>query len=171
MIYKVEFILVKLGNIEIMLIPQLTFLEPFFPPFHEGLESWGLLCLRVVWGTVLLFYARPMLNNPLHWMDMGKPSGIPAFFQALGAFTIFGGGLAMIFGLLTPLAALGLTVAMAIALYLHLAEGVPLMKDRPDAPGKTYEAALVYLAIAILFVLEGAGRFSLDFLLFGQSGL
>lgn len=151
-----------------MLIQILTNLKSFFPPFHEGLEPWALLCLRLIWGTVLLFYARPMLKNPLHWMDMGKPSGIPAPLQALGAFTIFGGGLAIILGLLTPLAALALTGSMTIALYLHLRDGVPLMKERPDAPGKSYESALVYLAIAILFVLEGAGRFSLDFLIFGR---
>jgi putative oxidoreductase len=101
-------------------------------------------------------------------MDMGKPSGIPAIFQGLGAFSVFGGGIAIIFGFLTPLAALGLVISMAIALYLHLSEGVPLMKERPDAAGKTYEASLVYLAIALLFVLMGAGRFSLDFLLFGH---
>lgn len=136
-----------------------------FPAFHEGFESWGLLCLRLVWGTVLVFYARPMLKNPWGWMDMGKVSGIPAPLQGLGAMTILGGGITMILGLFTPLAALVLTGSMTIALVLHLKDGVPLMKERPDAPGKSYESALVYLAIAIMFVFTGGGQFSLDFLL------
>jgi putative oxidoreductase len=151
-----------------MQLQNLTnFLNQFLGHFPGGLESWGLLCLRVIWGVVLLFYARPMLKNIWGWMDMGKPSGIPAPFQALGAMTIFGGGIAMILGFLPPLAALALTGSMAIALYLHLSDGVPLMKERPDAPGKSYESALVYLAIAIMFVLSGAGKFSLDYLIFG----
>ncbi|MEB3191731.1 MAG: DoxX family protein [Snowella sp.] len=143
-------------------------LTQFLPSFPGNLESVGLLCLRLVWGIVLLFYARPMLKNPLGWMDMGKPSGIPGLLQGMAVMTILGGGLAMILGFLTPLAGLGLAVAMAVALLLHLKEGVPLMKERPDAPGKSYEASLVYLAIALLFVFLGAGRFSLDFLLWGH---
>ena len=147
---------------------EISDLTQLLPPFQGNSESFALLCLRLVWGVVLLFYGRPMFNNPFHWMDMGKPSGIPAIFQGLGALSVFGGGIAIILGFLTPLAALGLVISMAIALYLHLSEGVPLMKERPDAAGKTYEASLVYLAIALLFVLMGAGRFSLDFLLFGH---
>jgi putative oxidoreductase len=143
----------------------LEFLISLFPAFHQGPESWGLLCLRGVWGVVLLFYAVPMFKNVWGWMDMGKPSGIPAPLQALGAFTICGGGIAMILGFLTPLAALALSGSMAIALALHLKDGVPLMKPRPDAPGKSYESALVYLAIAIMFVFTGAGQFSLDYLI------
>lgn len=149
-----------------MIIENLT---AYLPEFHGGLEGFGLLILRVVWGVSLLFYGFPMLKNPWGWMDMGKPkpSGIPSFFQALGALTIFGGGVAMISGFFTFLAALGLSGSMTIALFLYLSNGVPFMKEKPDAPGTSYDTSLVYLAIALMFFFVGPGKFSLDFLLFG----
>jgi putative oxidoreductase len=65
-----------------------------------------------------------MLNNPLHWMDMGKPSEISKIFQDLGAFSVFGGGIAIILGFKTSLAALGLVISMAIA-FLFMGESNP----------------------------------------------
>lgn len=138
------------------------------PEFHGGLEGIGLMILRGTWGVTLMFYGRPMLNRPFTWMDMPKPSGIPGFLQALGALTIFGGGLAMAGGILTFLASLALTGAMGFALILNFIKGVPFMKERPDAPGTSYEASLVYLAIALMFVFVGPGKFSFDFLIFNN---
>lgn len=145
-----------------MEIPKLL---QYLPPFHGGLEAWALLSLRLIWGTTLAFYGLPMLKNPLHWMEMGDSPAFPGPLQAIGALTIFGGGIAIIAGFLTPLAAFGLTCAMAVALSIHLANGVPFMKP-PDAPGVSYEASLVYLGIAILFMFVGPGSLSLDSLLF-----
>jgi putative oxidoreductase len=142
-------------------------LPHYLPQFFDGFQGWGLLVVRLVWGTVIMFYGWSMVKNPLHWMDRGgKPSGFPSFLQAIGAFTIFGGGIAMIAGFLTQLAALGLAGAMAVALLLHLANSAPFIKQQTDAPGESYEASLVYLAIAVLFLLVGPGNLSLDSLLF-----
>lgn len=136
-----------------------------FLPFHDGLEAWGILILRIIWGIVLIAYGLPMLKHPFSWMDFAKPSGFPGFLQATGAITIFTGGMAMILGFLTPLAAFGLAGAMGIALWMHLVDGVPLIKHPPDAPGTSYEASLVYMAIAILFLFIGPGVLSLDYYL------
>ncbi|BAT56910.1 hypothetical protein NOS3756_59220 (plasmid) [Nostoc sp. NIES-3756] len=142
-------------------------IQDLFPPIIDGFQGWGLLVARLIWGTVIVLYGWRMVKNPLHWMDRGgKPSGFPAFLQAIGALTIFGGGIAIIAGFLTPLAALGLAGAMAVALWLHISHGEPLIKPQPDAPGDSYEASLVYLAIALLFLLTGPGHLSLDSLLF-----
>lgn len=145
-------------------------LTAYLPTFVDGVPALGLLILRIIWGISLIFYGLPMLKNLGGWMDMGKPkpSGIPAPFQALGALTIFGGGVAMISGLLTFLASLGLAMSMAFALILYLSKGVPFMKEKPDAPGTSYDSSLVYLAIALMFFFVGPGKFSLDFLLFGR---
>jgi putative oxidoreductase len=137
----------------------------YFPPFLDGMRGWGLLILRLVWGVALIFTGWPMVQNPLHWLDLdGKPSGFPGFLQAIGALTIFLGGAATIAGFLTPLTSLGLTGAMAIALAMHLARKAPFIKP-PESPGASYEASLVYMAIAILFFVIGPGNLSLDFLL------
>lgn len=146
---------------------ELQNLLPYFPPFLDGIAGWGLLILRLIWGTVIVLYGLPMIKNPLHWLDLsGKPSGFPGFLQALGAVTIFTGGFAIIAGFLTPLAALGLASAMAVALGMHLKNGNPFIKRIPDAPGDSYEASLVYFAIALLFLFVGPGSLSLDSFLF-----
>ncbi|MBO3461803.1 DoxX family protein [Aetokthonos hydrillicola Thurmond2011] len=148
---------------------QIQTLAQYLPPFLTGLNAWVLLGVRLVWGTVLVVYSFPMIKNPLHWMDINeKPSGFPGFLQALGAIAVFGGGIGLMFGLLTPLAALGLAFAMIIALSLHLAHGIPFVKSAPDAPGESYDTSLLYFMLALLFVCLGPGALSLDFLIFGR---
>lgn len=140
------------------------------PDFLGGTSAWALLGLRLVWGSAMMLHGLPMIRHPLHWMDWGgKSSGFPGFLQAIGALAIFGGGIAIIAGFLTPLAALGLVAAMAVALILHLQHGESFIKRSPDAPGESYEASFVYLAIAVLLLFLGPGVFSLDALLFHPS--
>lgn len=141
----------------------------YIPTFMDGFSAWALLGLRLIWGTVLLNYSLPMAKDPLHWMDMGdRSSGFPGFLQALGALAVFGGGIAITVGFLTPIAAIGLAGAMIFALVLHLISGHPFVKPTPDAAGESYENSLLYLAIALLFIVLGPGIFSLDALLFRQ---
>lgn len=128
-----------------------------------------LLGLRLIWGIILIDYSYPMIKNPFSWMDLPDkpPSGFPPLLQLLGAMTIFGGGLAIIIGFLTPIAGLSLAFAMLIAFGLHLSHGVPFAKPSPVAPGPSYDDSLLYLAIALLFVFLGSGTLSVDYLLFG----
>jgi putative oxidoreductase len=95
---------------------------------------------------------------------MGPNAPVPGLLQAAAAVAEFGGGLALIVGLLTPLAALGQLVTMGVALVtVLLPQHIPFVGD----PGKpSYEIALVYFAAALLFVLVGPGTLSLDALLF-----
>jgi putative oxidoreductase len=147
-------------------------LTQFLPDFLDGKSAWALLGLRLIWGIALMVNGLPMIRHPRHWMDLGgKPSGFPGLLQAIGALAVFGGGLAIVVGFLTPLAALGLVAAMVVALILHLQHGEPFVKQPPTAPGDSYEASLVYLAVAALFMILGPGIFSLDALLFDQNGV
>ena len=144
-------------------------LTQYLPAFIDGTSAWVLLGLRLVWGLILINYSSPMIKNPLHWMDRGgKPSGFPPLLQLIGALLVFGGGVAILVGFLTPLAGLGLAAAMLVALALHLANGEPFVKPAPDAAGESYDTSLLYLAIALLFVFLGSGTLSLDYLLFHQ---
>jgi putative oxidoreductase len=124
--------------------------------------SLGLLLLRVVMGAAFMFHGWPKIQNPQHWMG---PSEVPPALQAAAALSEFGGGLALILGLLTPLAALGIACTMGTALgMVHLRMGHPFV----GFPGKpSYELSAVYLAAAILFLLLGPGKLSLDAFLFG----
>jgi putative oxidoreductase len=128
--------------------------------------SVGLLLLRVVMGAAFMFHGWPKIQNAQHWMDaMG--SEMPPSLQAAAAVSEFGGGLALILGLLTPLAALGLACTMAGALgMVHLRMGHAFVAAAPGKP--SYELAAVYLAASILFLLAGPGKYSIDGLLFGR---
>lgn len=143
-------------------------LTQYLPDFSDGVMAWIILGLRLIWGAILINYSYPMIKTPLSWMDRkSKPSGFPPFLQLLGAITIFGGGIAIVAGFLTPLAAFGLAIAMFVALALHLSHGTPFVKPTPDAPGESYDNSLLYFAISLLFVFLGSGTLSLDYLLFG----
>ncbi|MBD2465867.1 DoxX family protein [Oscillatoria sp. FACHB-1407] len=147
---------------------QVYNVSQYLPPLVSGFAAWGLLSLRLAWGTALIQHGWLKVKHPLDWMDIEarKHSGFPGYLQAIAAFTIFLGGIAMMVGLFTPIAASTLAGMMAVALLLHLMNGLPFIKQIPDAPGDSYEASLVYLAIALLFLLVGAGNLSLDALLF-----
>jgi putative oxidoreductase len=129
-----------------------------------SLGSMGLLVLRLVMGAAFLFHGWPKIQKPFGWM--GPEATMPGVLQSLAALSEFGGGLALIFGLLTRLACLGICGTMLVALAtVHLPHGDPFV-GKPGAP--SFELAAVYLACAILLLLFGAGRFSIDALLFGR---
>ena len=128
------------------------------------LGSVGLLGLRLVMGTAFILHGWPKIQNPMGWM--GPEATVPAFFQTLAAVAEFGGGMALIVGLLTRLALLGIATNMIVALgMVHLPHSDPFV-GKPG--GRSYELAAVYLACAVLFLLLGPGRYSLDALLFGN---
>ncbi len=81
--------------------------------------------------------------------ELGFPA--PSFFAWAASITEFFGGILIALGFLTrPAAAMG-AVTMAVALFRH----------RADPPAKL-ELAALYLAVFLLIVAVGGGRFSLD---------
>jgi putative oxidoreductase len=126
------------------------------------LGSVSLLVLRLVMGVAFVFHGWTKIQHPFGWM--GPEASVPAIFQALAALAEFGGGMALIVGLLTRLAALGIATNMVVALgMVHLPHGDPFVNPKG---GPSFELAAVYLACAILFLLLGPGRFSADAILF-----
>jgi putative oxidoreductase len=131
----------------------------------DATGSLGLLVLRAIMGAAFLCHGWPKIQNPFGWM--GPEAAVPSTFQLLAAVAEFGGGMALVVGLVTRLAALGIACTMIAALALvHLPKGDPFVAMPPHP---SFEPAAVYLACAILFLTAGAGRFSLDALLFGGS--
>lgn len=124
--------------------------------------SVAFLLLRLAMGAAFIFHGWPKIQNPMGWM--GPDAAVPAIFQGLAALAEFGGGIALILGLLTRLASLGIGTNMAVALGLvHLPHGDPFVNP---AGGQSFELAAIYLACAVLFFLLGPGRFSVDAVLF-----
>lgn len=117
--------------------------------------STALLCLRLAAGVAFMMHGWPKIQHPFNWMGPDAP--IPPVFQFLAAFSEFFGGLAWVLGLLTPLASLGIFTTMVVAVYTHASKGDPFV-----GRGGSYELALIYLCVAMIFIFIGPGRFSLD---------
>jgi len=135
-----------------------------FPEFAAGRPAVGLLLLRLFTGVAFLFHGWPKIQNPMGWM--GPEAPVPGVLQLAAAVAEFGGGLALILGLLTPVAALGLAVTMLVAIFMvHIPRGDPFV-GKPGQP--SYELAAAYLANVVALLLLGPGRLALDALLFGR---
>lgn len=123
----------------------------------------ALLLIRLVVGYAFVLHGWGKIQHPLNWM--GPESSVPGIFQALAAISEFGGGLALISGFLTRLGALGIGCTMTVAVFMHrFVMGDPFVNL---TGGRSYEPATVYLLIALLFLISGPGRFSLDRSIFG----
>jgi len=123
----------------------------------------ALLFLRVVAGLAFMLHGWGKIQNPLGWM--GPDGFAPGVFQALAAISEFGGGLAWILGLLTPLASVGIACTMAVAFSTHaVLRGDPFVSM---TGGPSYELASVFFCIALLLIAMGPGRLSFDRKLFG----
>src|SRR5207245_5587211 len=96
-----------------------------YPPFLRGRGAVGLLVLRLVTGAAFILHGWPKIQNAFHWMDPADgPAPVPGFLQALAALSEFGGGIALILGFLTPLAALGIACTMITAISMvHIPAG------------------------------------------------
>ena len=142
------------------------FKKLFTPTAQPKDISTALLILRLVAGIAFVLHGWGKIQNPFAWIPAQAPVQIPGFFQFLAALSEFGGGLAWILGLVMPLASFGLGFTMLVAVYFH---GI-VLKDPfvSMGGGGSYEPALGYLAVAILFFVIGPGKFSLDKMIFGE---
>jgi putative oxidoreductase len=130
-----------------------------------------LMALRLCLGVVFFAHGAQFF---LGWFGGYGFTGTMAFFTQLGfpaplAFLAitsqFFGGIALLLGLLTRLAALGIIVDMLVAIAtIHLQFGF-FMNWTGQAKGEGFEFHLLVLAIAGALVVRGAGAWSIDRLL------
>jgi putative oxidoreductase len=129
----------------------------------------ALLVLRVVLGVVFFPHGMQKL---IGWfggygfagtMDMFTDKmGIPAVFAFLAIMAEGLGSLGLITGLLTRVAAFGIAVNMAVAVYmLHFQHGF-FMNWFGNQKGEGYEYHLLVIAIAVALMIRGGGKWSVD---------
>jgi putative oxidoreductase len=125
-------------------------------------QSWGIALLRIVTGIVFTVHGAQKLfvfglaGVTGAFAQMGLP--LPGLLAALAIVFEFVGGLALILGLGTRLAALPLAATMAVATFaVHLSHGFFLPQG--------FEYAFTLLGNSLALSLTGSGALSLDGLL------
>ena len=90
---------------------------------------------------------------------------IPALFAFLAIAAEFFGGLGLIFGLLTRIAAFGIFSNMVVAIAMVHGQFGLFMNWTGQQKGEGYEYHLLVLAITAFLIIRGAGAASVDRLL------
>lgn len=123
------------------------------------MDDFALLLLRVFVGLTMAFAHGLGKMPPPEQMISGLESmGFPAplFFAWCAGLAEFLGGIFLALGLLTRPAAFFMMFTMGVAAFVaHAAD-----------PFNVKEMALLYMMIALFFVLFGAGRYSVDGFIF-----
>ena len=95
---------------------------------------------------------------------------IPTAFAFLAIAAEFFGGLGLVLGLLTRIAAFGITANMLVAIFMvHLPNGL-FMNWAGTQKGEGYEYHLLVIAICLAIMIAGSGALSLDRMLGKRAG-
>ncbi len=131
--------------------------------------DFGLLVLRVVLGLTMAahgynkFFGGGRIKGTAGWFEsIGMKPG--TFHARVAASTEMAAGIGLALGLLTPVCAAGFVALMLVAAWtVHRNNGFFIVKE-----GWEYNLVLAVAAVAIATI--GAGKYSLDYALFGGTG-
>jgi putative oxidoreductase len=121
-----------------------------------------LLILRFFMGIAFIQHGSGKLMHP---SEFAVEFGIPVWLGLATMLTQFIGGILLILGALTPLAALGIAGTMITATVFLIQRGEPFI----DPAGHSWENSTFYLTAGLCLALSGAGPWSLDAWLFGRN--
>jgi putative oxidoreductase len=139
-------------------------------------DDWTLTALRATLGIVIFAHgAQKMLG----WFGgfgfegtmnfFTNQMGIPALFAFLAIAAEFFGGLGLIVGLLTRVAALGVASVMAVAVAMVHTQFGFFMNWNGNQKGEGFEYHVLVLAITVVLMVRGAGAWSLDRIISGRA--
>ena len=135
---------------------------------YDGALDVGVLILRVALGLTMAahgfnkVFAKGGLAGTARWFDgIGMKPGM--FHARVAAATEIAAGLGLAVGLLTPVPAAGFVALMLVAAWtVHKPNGFFIVKE-----GWEYNLVLAVAAVAVATI--GAGRLSLDYVLFSST--
>jgi len=135
--------------------------------------DWVITIVRIVLGVV--FFAHGA-QKALGWFGgaglqstvrvFREQLRIPAPLALLSVAAEFLGGLGLIVGLLSRIAALGIAVVMIVALVAVHGKFGFFMNWYGEKQGHGIEYHILVLALALAVIIKGAGAFSLDQVLY-----
>ncbi|MBU1694955.1 MAG: DoxX family protein [Verrucomicrobia bacterium] len=136
------------------------FLSRLFITSDDG--NLGLLLLRVFVGAAMMTHGIPkIMGGPEFWAKVGgvmAKIGVPGPAVAWGFMAAMAEGVGsflLLLGAFTTISSFLIVFTMSVAAFVaHSAD-----------PFATREMALLYLFIALFFLLKGAGRYSVDALI------
>lgn len=135
-----------------------------YDTFHDV----GVLILRLVLGVTLAahgynkFFGGGRIPGTARWFEsIGMKPG--KFHATVAATTEMAAGLGLAAGFLTPIPAAGFVSLMLVAAWtVHRANGFFIVKE-----GWEYNLVLAVSAVSVATL--GAGKFSLDYVVFGKN--
>jgi putative oxidoreductase len=132
--------------------------------FLDQLQPLGLLVMRLVLGVIMVGHGFPKVFGGLHHhVQFVASLGLPGWWAYLSAASEFFGGLVLIAGLGTRIAAALIAIDLGIAIWkVHWAKGLLAQS------GYQFPLALATLAFALIFF--GSGPISLDWVLARRGG-
>ena len=129
----------------------------------------GMLWARIPLGIIMVQHGYGKFTNPSGFIAFCDNLGIPPFFALCAAAGEFLGGLGLLVGGLTRIAAFGVGCTMAVAgVMRHMVPGYGfVMNYHGTLPFATegYEFHAVAVGISLTLMFVGAGSFSLDHVL------
>ena len=90
---------------------------------------------------------------------------IPSFLAFLAILAEFGGSLGLILGFLSRLSAFGIAVTMGVAIFMAHAGNGFFMNWSGTQKGEGFEYHLLAIGLALVVLVHGAGKASIDELL------
>ena len=132
--------------------------------YFDRLQPLALLVVRLTLGAIMVAHGYHKVFGGLqHHAQFVSSLGLPAWTAYLSAFTEFFGGLLVLAGLFTRVAALAICINLSVAIWkVHLHNGLT------GNGGFEFPLAVATLAFTLIFF--GPGPIALDHILRGGGG-
>jgi len=135
-------------------------------------SSWAIIFVRVTLGVIFFAHGARKVLGWFGWYGLKgttaylTSTGIPLVIAYAVCFFEFLGGIGLLLGLLTRLAALAVIIVMVGAIVkVHWKNGLFINWELAPGEGHGFEANLAFIAMALACVIAGGGALSLDALL------
>lgn len=132
--------------------------------YLDRLQPLALLVMRLALGAIMVAHGSQKVFGGLHHhAQMVASLGLPAWLGYVSAFAEFFGGLLILVGFFTRVAALAVFIDLFVAIWkVHLHNG---LIGTPARPGFEFAMAAAALSFALIFL--GGGSIAMDHVLRG----